>query len=148
MIPDIVATERHSHVQSRDMCVSAPTGSGKTLVFVLGVLQVLSIHHICCWIDVTVIGCLSWWIFSHFLDFLWICRITTNHGGYSLLVELHNVMELSFKEAFDPENLGDLQKCWFFVVARALLGRKFYTTALMHCIDSATFFVMYLSIQP
>lgn len=40
MVPDIVATERHSHVQSRDICVSAPTGSGKTLVFVLGVLQV------------------------------------------------------------------------------------------------------------
>ena len=35
-----MATERHSHVQSRDICVSAPTGSGKTLVFVLGVLQV------------------------------------------------------------------------------------------------------------
>ncbi|CAM9477300.1 unnamed protein product [Ectocarpus sp. 6 AP-2014] len=41
VVPDIVATERHSHVQSRDMCVSAPTGSGKTLVFVLGVLQAL-----------------------------------------------------------------------------------------------------------
>ncbi|CAN0105308.1 unnamed protein product, partial [Laminaria digitata] len=27
--------------QSRDICVSAPTGSGKTLVFVLGVLQAL-----------------------------------------------------------------------------------------------------------
>lgn len=40
VVPDIVATERHSHVQSRDICVSAPTGSGKTLVFVLGVLQV------------------------------------------------------------------------------------------------------------
>ncbi|CAB1116568.1 unnamed protein product [Ectocarpus sp. CCAP 1310/34] len=41
VVPDIVATERHSHVQSRDICVSAPTGSGKTLVFVLGVLQAL-----------------------------------------------------------------------------------------------------------
>lgn len=37
-----MATERHSHVQSRDICVSAPTGSGKTLVFVLGVLQVIT----------------------------------------------------------------------------------------------------------
>ncbi|CAN0244615.1 unnamed protein product, partial [Discosporangium mesarthrocarpum] len=41
VVPDIVATERHSHVQSRDICVSAPTGSGKTLVYVLGVLQAL-----------------------------------------------------------------------------------------------------------
>ncbi|CAM9215123.1 unnamed protein product, partial [Choristocarpus tenellus] len=41
VVPEIVATERHSHVQSRDICVSAPTGSGKTLVYVLGVLQAL-----------------------------------------------------------------------------------------------------------
>lgn len=40
VVPDILATERHSHVKSRDICVSAPTGSGKTLVFVLGILQV------------------------------------------------------------------------------------------------------------
>lgn len=44
VVPDIVATERHSHVQSRDICVSAPTGSGKTLVFVLGVLQVINTY--------------------------------------------------------------------------------------------------------
>eukprot|EP00953_Heterococcus_sp_UTEX-ZZ885_P000446 765-Heterococcus_DN1.PRE.1 len=41
VVPDIVATERHSHVQSRDICVGAPTGSGKTLVYVLGVVQAL-----------------------------------------------------------------------------------------------------------
>ncbi|CAM9660797.1 unnamed protein product [Chrysoparadoxa australica] len=41
VVPDIISTERHSYVQSRDMCVSAPTGSGKTLVYVLGVVQAL-----------------------------------------------------------------------------------------------------------
>ncbi|CAM9955198.1 unnamed protein product, partial [Phaeothamnion confervicola] len=38
-VPDIFSTDRHAHALSRDMCVAAPTGSGKTLVYVLGVLQ-------------------------------------------------------------------------------------------------------------
>jgi ATP-dependent RNA helicase DDX51/DBP6 len=42
VIPDILTAERKHHMMSRrDICVSAPTGSGKTLVFVIGVLQAL-----------------------------------------------------------------------------------------------------------
>lgn len=40
-IPDIIASERHHHIRNRDICVSAPTGSGKTLSFVLPVLNSL-----------------------------------------------------------------------------------------------------------
>lgn len=42
VIPDVIASERHSHIRARDVCVSAPTGSGKTLGFVLPVLNALS----------------------------------------------------------------------------------------------------------
>jgi ATP-dependent RNA helicase DDX51/DBP6 len=42
VIPDVIATERHDHIQARDVCVAAPTGSGKTLAFVLPVLNALS----------------------------------------------------------------------------------------------------------
>jgi ATP-dependent RNA helicase DDX51/DBP6 len=42
VIPDVIATERHSHVRARDVCVAAPTGSGKTLAFVIPVLNALA----------------------------------------------------------------------------------------------------------
>jgi superfamily II RNA helicase len=42
VIPDVIASERHSHIRNRDVCVSAPTGSGKTLSFVLPVLNSLA----------------------------------------------------------------------------------------------------------
>ena len=42
VIPDVIASERHSQIRVRDICVSAPTGSGKTLSFVLPVLNALS----------------------------------------------------------------------------------------------------------
>lgn len=42
VIPDVIASERHSHIRARDVCVAAPTGSGKTLGFVLPVLNALS----------------------------------------------------------------------------------------------------------
>lgn len=42
VIPDVIASERHSHIRARDVCVTAPTGSGKTLGFVLPVLNALA----------------------------------------------------------------------------------------------------------
>ena len=42
VIPDVIASERHAHIRNRDICVSAPTGSGKTLSFVLPVLNALA----------------------------------------------------------------------------------------------------------
>ena len=42
VVPDVIASERHSHIRARDICVAAPTGSGKTLGFVLPVLNALS----------------------------------------------------------------------------------------------------------
>eukprot|EP00978_Attheya_sp_CCMP212_P017740 scaffold47753_cov58-Attheya_sp.AAC.8 len=42
VIPDVIASERHAHLRARDVCVSAPTGSGKSLAFVLPVLNSLS----------------------------------------------------------------------------------------------------------
>ena len=42
VIPDVIASERHSHIRARDVCVSAMTGSGKTLGFVIPVLNALS----------------------------------------------------------------------------------------------------------
>jgi ATP-dependent RNA helicase DDX51/DBP6 len=42
VIPDVITTERHAHLQARDVCVAAPTGSGKTLSFVLPVLNALA----------------------------------------------------------------------------------------------------------
>jgi len=42
VIPDVIASERHSHIRARDVCVAAPTGSGKTLSFVLPVLNALA----------------------------------------------------------------------------------------------------------
>jgi len=43
VIPDVISGERHrgDQVRSRDVCVSAPTGSGKTLSFVLPILNSL-----------------------------------------------------------------------------------------------------------
>ena len=29
VVPDVIASERHAHLRTRDICVSAPTGSGK-----------------------------------------------------------------------------------------------------------------------
>ena len=46
VIPDVIASERHSHIRARDVCVSAPTGSGKTLGFVLPVLNALSTRQV------------------------------------------------------------------------------------------------------
>jgi len=42
VIPDVIASERHAHIRNRDICVAAPTGSGKTLSFVLPVLNSLA----------------------------------------------------------------------------------------------------------
>lgn len=42
VIPDVIATERHMHIRNRDICVAAPTGSGKTLSFVLPILNSLA----------------------------------------------------------------------------------------------------------
>lgn len=42
VIPDVITSERHAHIRARDICVAAPTGSGKTLSFVLPVLNALS----------------------------------------------------------------------------------------------------------
>jgi len=41
-IPDVLASERHAHVRARDVCVTAPTGSGKTLSYVLPILNALA----------------------------------------------------------------------------------------------------------
>jgi ATP-dependent RNA helicase DDX51/DBP6 len=41
-IPDVIASERHLHVRSQDVCITAPTGSGKTLSYVLPILNSLS----------------------------------------------------------------------------------------------------------
>ena len=46
VIPDVITSERHAHVRARDVCVAAPTGSGKTLSFVLPVLNALSKRNI------------------------------------------------------------------------------------------------------
>jgi superfamily II DNA/RNA helicase len=45
VVPDVIRSEQHCHshtLQTRDICVAAPTGSGKTLSFVLPILQSLS----------------------------------------------------------------------------------------------------------
>lgn len=42
VIPDVIASERHSHIRVRDVCVAAPTGSGKTLAFVIPILNSLA----------------------------------------------------------------------------------------------------------
>jgi ATP-dependent helicase YprA (DUF1998 family) len=41
-IPDVLANERHPHIQARDICITAPTGSGKTLSYVLPILNSLA----------------------------------------------------------------------------------------------------------
>ena len=41
-IPDVMASERHSHLRCRDVCIAAPTGSGKTLAYVLPVVHSLA----------------------------------------------------------------------------------------------------------
>jgi len=46
VIPDVIATERHSHIRARDVCVAAPTGSGKTLAFVIPVLNALATRRV------------------------------------------------------------------------------------------------------
>jgi ATP-dependent RNA helicase DDX51/DBP6 len=42
VIPDVLSSERHAHIRNRDVCVSSPTGSGKTLSFVIPVLNSLA----------------------------------------------------------------------------------------------------------
>jgi hypothetical protein len=42
VIPDVIASERHSNIRVRDVCVAAPTGSGKTLAFVVPILNSLA----------------------------------------------------------------------------------------------------------
>jgi len=41
VIPDIIASERHFYIRAQDICVSAATGQGKTLAFVLPILNAL-----------------------------------------------------------------------------------------------------------
>ncbi|KAL7578291.1 hypothetical protein ACA910_012704 [Epithemia clementina (nom. ined.)] len=43
-IPDVLTSERYAahQVQAQDLCITAPTGSGKTLSYVLPILQALS----------------------------------------------------------------------------------------------------------
>ena len=42
-IPDVIASERHAHtIRSSDICITAPTGSGKTLSYVLPILNALA----------------------------------------------------------------------------------------------------------
>jgi len=41
-IPDVLASERHAHLRARDVCITAPTGSGKTLSYVLPILNALA----------------------------------------------------------------------------------------------------------
>lgn len=44
-IPDVIASERHAHtIRSSDICITAPTGSGKTLSYVLPILNALATH--------------------------------------------------------------------------------------------------------
>ena len=42
VIPDVIASERHSHLRVQDICITAPTGSGKTLSYVLPILNALA----------------------------------------------------------------------------------------------------------
>ena len=42
VIPNVVATERPSHLRVCDVCVAAPTGSGKTLDYVVPILNALA----------------------------------------------------------------------------------------------------------
>jgi ATP-dependent RNA helicase DDX51/DBP6 len=42
VIPDVIASERHAHIRAQDICVTAPTGSGKTLSYVLPILNSLA----------------------------------------------------------------------------------------------------------
>lgn len=42
VIPDSITSAMNSHIQARDLCVTAPTGSGKTLSYVLPVLNALA----------------------------------------------------------------------------------------------------------
>lgn len=41
-IPDVLASQRHAHIQAQDVCITAPTGSGKTLSYVLPILNALA----------------------------------------------------------------------------------------------------------
>ena len=41
-IPDAITSERHPHIRAQDICITAPTGSGKTLSYVLPILNALS----------------------------------------------------------------------------------------------------------
>lgn len=41
-IPDVISSERNAHVRAQDICVTAPTGSGKTLSYVLPILNSLA----------------------------------------------------------------------------------------------------------
>lgn len=42
VIPDVIASERYSYIRAQDICVAAPTGSGKSLAFVLPILNSLA----------------------------------------------------------------------------------------------------------
>lgn len=42
VIPYVISSEIHEHIRARDICVSAPTGSGKTLSYVIPVLNSLA----------------------------------------------------------------------------------------------------------
>jgi ATP-dependent RNA helicase DDX51/DBP6 len=42
VIPNVLSSERHPYLRAPDVCLTAPTGSGKTLGYVLPVLQALA----------------------------------------------------------------------------------------------------------
>ena len=41
-IPDVIASERHAHIQAQDICITAPTGAGKTLAYCIPILNSLA----------------------------------------------------------------------------------------------------------
>lgn len=41
-IPDVIRSERHAHIRAQDVCITAPTGSGKTLSYVLPIINSLA----------------------------------------------------------------------------------------------------------
>ena len=42
VIPEVITSERHPYLRAQDVCITAPTGSGKTLGYALPILNALS----------------------------------------------------------------------------------------------------------